>query len=352
MKQALLITVLLLAACARPEDDANVKPTATVTTVMAAPGTAEETVVAYGTAEFAPDAERTLVAPVEASLARLLAPAGSRVAAGQPVAVLAASPTSALDLGKARNDAAAADAALARARRLRASGLAGDADVEAATSAAATADQTFRSLHTRSGGSITLTAPMAGVVESVAVDAGATAAQGAPVIRIGALTGLRVRLGLEPDRAARVRVGEPVRLTPLAGGVTASGVVSLVDPRVDAQTRLASLFARAPAGGFAPGESLKGEIILGRRMGVILVPRAAVVFDGDEPAVFVVGGGAAHRRKVGLGIESVNAVEVTSGLAAGDRVVVGGVAALEDGMAVREAAPDAEARPAGADGPR
>ena len=68
----------------------------------------------------------------------------------------------------------------------------------------------------------------------------------------------------------------------------------------------------------------------------MLIPRAAVLYDQDQPYVFTVTGNAAHKAEVGLGGEQGDRVEVTKGLAAGVRIVVEGAAALDDGMAVRE----------------
>jgi len=335
----LLAPLCLLAACAKTDGDGDVKPVASVTTAVAATGAAAQTVVAYGAAEFSPDSERSLTAPVEASLERVLAPAGSKVAAGQAVALLRLTPASALELGKAKSDAAAADAARARAERLRTAGLAGDADVETAKAAALAADAAAASLGARSAGALALRAPRAGVVETLAIEAGGVAAQGAVVAKVGDLAGLRIRLGVDPGKAAGLRNGLKVRLSTLSGGAAREGVVTAVDPRLDPQTRLIAVYAAAPAGTFSPGEPVEGQIVLGERAGAILIPRAALVYDGDQPYIFIARGGAGHRRNVTLGVEAGDRVEITAGLAQGERVVVDGAAALEDGMAIREAAP-------------
>ncbi len=346
-----LPTLLLLAACAKSASDAEVKPVASVSTLVVAAGSADQTVSAYGAAEFSPDAERSLIAPVESNLVRILAPPGSRVTAGQAIVVLGPTPASALELGKAQSDAAAADAAAARALRLRGAGLASDAEVETARTAAQTADAAARSLKSRSGAALVLRAPMAGVVETLSLEAGGVAVQGAAVAKIGALTGLRVRLGVEQGQAARIRPGLTVRLTQLSaqlsGGIPRDGLVTAVDPRLDAQTRLAAVYVQAPAGAFAPGEPVQGLIILGQHRGVVLIPRAAVIYDGEQPYVFTVKAAAGHRRNLTLGMETGDQVEVTVGLAAGERIVVDGAAALEDGMAIREAT---AAKPGGDDG--
>ncbi|MDR3510456.1 MAG: efflux RND transporter periplasmic adaptor subunit [Caulobacteraceae bacterium] len=339
MKRALILLLLTTAACARQKDDQQPAPTALVTTAQVQRASIDETVTAYGSAEIAPDGERTLTAPVEAVVTQVLAPAGTLVKAGQPVAVLRLSPTSALELSKARQDAVVAEAAYARAQRLRASGLDSDADVETARAAAAAATDAARSLEGRAGGALTLRAPLAGVVESLALAPGDVAAQGAAVAKVGSLGAVRIRLGVDPRAAGALSAGAAVRLSPLSGGGERAGTVAGVDPRLDAQTRLASVIVRAPSAGLSPGEPLKGVIVVRAHEGAVVAPRAALLYEGDQPYVFVAAGGAAHRHDVRLGVTDDQHAEILQGLAAGERVVVDGASALDDGMAVREAAP-------------
>ena len=336
MKLMPFLLLLLLAACAKGEADKDAAPTALVTTALATQAGMADTVAAYGAAEFDPGAERSLTAPVEAVVGQILAPAGTRVRAGQAVVVLKASPTSQLDLNKAKADADAAAQAYARAQRLRATGLDSDADVETARAASLAAVEAARSLTARAGGALTLRAPIDGVVESLALAPGDQAAQGATVAKLGALSGLRVRLGVEPGDAAAIRAGAQVRLSRLSGGEARGVTVASVDPRLDAQTRLASVMVQAPAGAFAPGEPLKGVIVLRQQPGATVVPRAAVLYDQEQPYVFVVQKSAAHRREVKLGAEDDDRAAIAQGLRPGERVVVEGAAALDDGMAVRE----------------
>jgi len=63
----------------------------------------------------------------------------------------------------------------------------------------------------------------------------------------------------------------------------------------------------------------------------LVVPRTAVV---AGPAVFVVQDGKAVRRAVTLGAESSGRIEILSGLVKGERIIVGGLTGLADGMAV------------------
>ncbi|HEY0515046.1 MAG TPA: efflux RND transporter periplasmic adaptor subunit [Thermoanaerobaculia bacterium] len=68
---------------------------------------------------------------------------------------------------------------------------------------------------------------------------------------------------------------------------------------------------------------------------VVTVPRAAVRKDGDKDVVFVIQpGDRVERRAIGLAAGAGDEAVVTSGLAAGERVVVAGPADLKDGAAV------------------
>jgi RND family efflux transporter MFP subunit len=67
---------------------------------------------------------------------------------------------------------------------------------------------------------------------------------------------------------------------------------------------------------------------------VVTIPRAAVRKDGDRDVVFVIQGTKVERRAIGLAAGSGDEAVVTSGLAAGEQVVVQGPADLKDGATV------------------
>jgi hypothetical protein len=66
------------------------------------------------------------------------------------------------------------------------------------------------------------------------------------------------------------------------------------------------------------------------------------VREGEETAVFVVSGDKAQRKPVTLGLADAGHVEVKSGIAAGDKVIVTGQNGLPDGAAVSVGAAKAE----------
>ena len=335
-----LAALLLLAACSKadaPAEDKAPDPVASVRTAAASTGAATGTVTVYGAAEAGPGNERALPVQAEARLARIVAPTGTAVRAGQVIAVLEPTPTTQLDAAKATSEAAAAAKALARAQRLRADGLMSDADVETARTAAAAANATRASAAQR-GATLTLRAPAAGTVQALTAKPGDIIAAGTAVATIATPGELRARFGIDPAVAPRVHAGQPIRIA-AANGAAIAATVAGVDPQVDATTRLASVFAALPAASrVGAGESLHADLPLGAGVAGVTIPYAALLDDGGRTYVFVVTGGVAHSRDVSPGSSAGDSVAILRGVAPGDRVVVQGGTALTDGMKVREAA--------------
>jgi RND family efflux transporter MFP subunit len=78
---------------------------------------------------------------------------------------------------------------------------------------------------------------------------------------------------------------------------------------------------------------------------VLLIPASAVLGGEGAEAVFVVENNTAVRRTVSTGLTSQGRIEVLSGLAEGDHVVVLGHNTLRDGMTVRAVGGAAEVTP-------
>ena len=119
--------------------------------------------------------------------------------------------------------------------------------------------------------------------------------------------------------------------------------VLTIAPAIDAQrgaveVKLA-LQQQAPAF-LREDMTLSVDVATGRRERALVVPLGALRAPGAEGgaatgSVLVVADGVAHERKVSLGLRTLDAVEVTQGLAAGERVLLRGI--LAPGQKVRPA---------------
>jgi RND family efflux transporter MFP subunit len=331
-----LVSLLALAACSGAQEDSAADPVALVTLATARGGSVVQTATLFGAVESGGEALFTLAAPAEAIVARIAAPVGTPVARGQLVVELRPSPATRAELAGAEADLTAAEQALARAQRLRADGLASDADVESARQAAANA-RSMRQSSAGRNGALALRAPGPGVVQSIAAGPGDLVAAGTAVATVSRAGGaLRARFGIDPASARRLAPGMALRVAPADGRAPFGAAILSVDPVSDPQTRLASVTVRIPASlGLGAGQPLTAEAPLRQDGETVTIPYAALLDDGGQPYVFVVAKGVARRRDLVTGATDGKSVAVTRGLAPGDAVVVEGGTAVEDGLKVR-----------------
>jgi RND family efflux transporter MFP subunit len=136
-----------------------------------------------------------------------------------------------------------------------------------------------------------------------------------------------------------VRTGQRLEFTTTAvPGRTFAGTVLFINPEIDAASRAAKIVAevRNTDGALKGGLFVQGRILTMVRPGVLQVPRTALLnwnVGGCTAEVFVVRDGRAEKRSVetGTGTDAGAPVEIRSGLAPGDQVVVRGGFALRHG---------------------
>lgn len=137
----------------------------------------------------------------------------------------------------------------------------------------------------------------------------------------------RVQLNAVPGAAypATVTVVEPGSTVSSQGGVTYTVRLSL-----GPGTRTDGSIAPDPL----PGMSAIADLNVLTVPHALRVPSAALVTDGDSTSVWLVTGGVAHKRALRLGAQGDTAVQVLSGLTAGERIVVAGADKVHDGERV------------------
>lgn len=332
--------LLLLAGCggsgSEPAAEESAKPIAAVRTALAQSGESSDEQTLYGAAEAAPGAQHNLVAPADAVIATIAAASGTVVRAGQVIVTLRPAPTTRLAVAKAAADVAAAQKAYARSERLKADGLGSSADVDAALATLRSAEVAGRYVGMGAGG-IALRAPVAGTVQALAVKPGDQIAAGAPIATIVAPGKVRARFGIDPALAVMLRTGQPVKVATLNDSGRGMARVVGIDPQTDPTTRLAALYADIPASiGAGAGEPLKAQLTVTHGAAGITIPYAALLDEGGRSYVFVVRGGIARRVDVVPGSSSGDTIAILKGLQRGERVVIDGGTALEDGMKVRD----------------
>jgi RND family efflux transporter MFP subunit len=336
IRNATIAVVALLSACSGSSSGkGSSPPVALVAVEQARKEAITQSVTLYGVVELSPAGQHVVPAPTEAVVVSIDTPVGTRVRPGQIIGQLRGSPATQVDLSRATADALAADQAYARAQRLRSDGLIGNSEVETARAAALSADATRDSLLRRVG-SLSLRAPAAGYVATVAVRPGDIIAAGSVVATIDELGEVRARFGLDSALAQRVDPGASLLISRSAGGDPISSQILSVSPVVDPQTKLASIFASIPTNAdLSAGVPLTGSLALISAANTPTIPYTALLDDAGQPFVFVVVDGVAHRRDVAIGATGRDRVAIAHGLVAGDQVITQGGTAVEDGMRVR-----------------
>jgi RND family efflux transporter MFP subunit len=317
-----------------------------VTTAPATVGSIRATVHATGLVSPAPAADLIVIAPEAARIAVMPKAEGDAVRRGD-VLVRFEIPSLSADTGAKRADVARANAHLdnARAARVRAHelferGVAARkemedadrelADAEAELQAAQAALSASENLATRT----VVHATFDGVVAKRSHNPGdlVEPSSSDPILRVIDPRRLEIIASVPLADLTRVVIGASGRILDGSRNTVATLKVisrpALVEPgTAAAPIRLA---ISAPSG-LAAGTPVQVEIDAEERAGVVLVPTAAIVREGEHTAVFVAAGDKAERREVETGLSDSLHVEVQSGVKVGEQVIVSGQSGLPDG---------------------
>jgi RND family efflux transporter MFP subunit len=179
-----------------------------------------------------------------------------------------------------------------------------------------------------------LTAPFSGVVITRTVEPGNLASPGTPLLTLEQDGRYRLEASVDESRLASVRVGQAVEAAIEATGRKMNARVSEIVPAVDSASRTYIVKLDLPATpNLRTGMFGRAIFPLGMQK-VVSVPLAALMERGQLQSVFVVEDGVAHTRSVTTGRRANNAVEVLSGLNAGEKVVLPVPVGLQDGARV------------------
>lgn len=180
------------------------------------------------------------------------------------------------------------------------------------------------------GGHVTVLAPLGGVVTDRSVTLGEAVERTGVLLVLQNLASVVVQANVPEKDVARVRVGLPVAVTVAAyPNRPFGGVVESVASAVDEKTRTLPVRCRVdnPSGRLKPEMFAQVRLATGAARGrrsALLVPQSALVDDGGQQVLFVAEKGGYEKRMAQVGEASGDRVEVTHGVAPGEKVVTGG----------------------------
>jgi HlyD family secretion protein len=199
----------------------------------------------------------------------------------------------------------------------------------------------------------TIRAPITGIVTDQFQFAGEFAASGAKLFTISDISEVIVKAQFADTVVAHLKVGDAATVIPTDhSGEQMRGQVSLVSRSSDPLNRTVEVWVKLGngAGLLRAGGAAQVVVSTNQTGNAIVVPAPAVTLEAsnaDAGTVMVVDvGNVAHERKVTVGIRTGELIQITSGLEAGETVVIEGNYALPDGTKVEIA----EDKPEGADG--
>ncbi|MEN6311906.1 MAG: efflux RND transporter periplasmic adaptor subunit [Acidobacteriota bacterium] len=281
------------------------------------------------------DNDVVVVSETSGRVLKVLADTGDKRAAGAVLVKiddemrLAAYETAEVGYEKAKRD-------LARYETLTAQKSATDTELEGAKLAFKAAEAQYI-VARRQYQDTEIKAPIGGVVTARHVNVGATVAPGTPIVDMVDISRLKTTLAVGERDAFALKVGDPVSVTlDVYPGRSFPGTIKAIGAKADAAhnfpvevTLANSEEAPLRAGLFA---RVLFSSLTGRE--ALTIPREALIGSVRDPSVYVIDGATARLRRLTLGEEAGDLLEVREGLREGERVVVSGQNNLRDGAAV------------------
>lgn len=240
-----------------------------------------------------------------------------------------------IDEASARQESAAAQLASAKAQL----GV-----EEQRLESAAAAEQRARTMAAYT----TITAPFAGVVTKRFADPGAmiqagtaSQTQAMPVVRVADISRLRLAVIVPESVVPLIQVGQRVEARVTALNKKFPGAVARLnrDVATASRTMEAEIDVSNPGLALTPGMFADVVMTLEKRDQGLTIPVGAIINSGGNRAVLVVSqASAVEERPIQTGIETTGSVEVVSGLAPEDRIIISNRSLLKPGMKVQASA--------------
>lgn len=187
---------------------------------------------------------------------------------------------------------------------------------------------------------LTVYSAVSGVVRELNVSEGQYISEGTPLMQIEGYGTVWVEADVYPDEAATIKTGTPVKI--VAAGFEdrpRDAHISFIGPQLTGSSQIITVRASVPnpGGELQPGMQVTVVLPQTGSGSMLKLPLDAVIRDGKGAKVWVkTGRGQFQSRNVLTGDEDERQIQVTSGLAAGDEVVVSGAYLLNSEYVLRK----------------
>jgi len=288
------------------------------------------------TANLVAEDQVKVLSEAEGRVERLLVEEGDMVSSGQVLAVLVQDEAK-IALSKVELKASNAKAALERAEGTHDQGLISaeafdklKMEYEVARQEVAEAEWLLAKTVIR--------APFSACVTERFITQGQHLRPGDELFTVADYDPMVARIYLPESDVLELEEGREVHIALAANAnLNFTGRIRQIAPVVDTATGTVKVTVEAvkPPAGVRPGAFVSIGIVREQHPAALLLPRESVIRELRAAHVFVSEDGTAVKKAVELGLEEGDLVEVISGVAAGDNVVVAGQGALDDGQKIK-----------------
>jgi len=187
-----------------------------------------------------------------------------------------------------------------------------------------------------------LVSTRSGQVLSIMVQAGDQITEGTPLLAIGSLGTLSIQADVTESESAKIKAGQAVIISGNAfqnqtypGRVTQVGMEVINKVKTGQEDTFLPVIVEVEGDSpLMPGYNVDLDIITADSQALV-IPIEALIEKEEGPSVWVIKDGLAHLIPVKTGISDGMTIEIKSGLAQDDRVVINPPAQLQEGSKVR-----------------
>lgn len=344
----LLAALLILVACGAPEQRGTAdKAPVTVQTVTVAEADVSLWAKSYTRLQGANQAN---IYGTGGTVDSILVAQGDTVVAGQLLMLLstdteniASATASSAGVSAAVSSLAMATDNLERVTALHNAGGASDQEILNAQLSEQTARATLYSAQATSSGtssrssSAMVTAPFGGVIGRIPVTVGSLSSATQPLITVASAGLLKAEILLTEDAVGQIMEGDPAFISVSSiQDQSFSGTVTSVSPYVDISTGLLAIEIGVSneSNILVPGMAAEISVQLDIHQAVIAIPELSLINGAEGYQVAIEENGSAVIRTATVGYRENGIAEITSGLQAGESLIVAGQQLVSDGSPV------------------
>ena len=180
--------------------------------------------------------------------------------------------------------------------------------------------------------------PIDGVVTDRPLYVGDLAIANQPILTVMDVSALVAKAHIPQADAAQIKVGDAAEIKVEGVDESVTGRVTLVSPALDPGSTTVEVWVetRKQSASVRPGMTVTIEVTAKTVKDATAVPTSAIFKNADGASYVLIAGTdkKAHQKVVQLGVRNSDLTQITSGINAGDPVIVSGGYAMPDGTAI------------------